>query len=265
MIMTSSSWVRVRRVWWPLRRAAECGARALLLEKNRRPGVKILMSGGTRCNITNASGLRRLDVVSGPIDPAYDPAAVTRHPGHPAGVRRQRAFLGPACAASTSSERSRMFEEAGVATKVEANGKIFPVSDKAAHVLDALVQRLERSGASFAARPRCLRSIESKSSRSRLDSRCDSRTRSSGAACDRRRRRLFVPRVRDDRRRLRDRAQFGHTIVDPRPALVPLRVAADWVAGCKGLSVPDAVASVDCRDDGARSAVARRCCSRISG
>ena len=39
-------------------RAAECGARVLLAEKNRRPGVKILISGGTRCNITNARGLR---------------------------------------------------------------------------------------------------------------------------------------------------------------------------------------------------------------
>ena len=38
--------------------------------------------------------------------------------------------------------------------------------------------------------------------------------------------------------------RFGHTIVDPRPALVPLRVAADWVPSLKGLSLPDVVASV---------------------
>src|SRR3954451_18837044 len=54
-------------------RAAERGRRVVLLEKNRRPGVKILMSGGTRCNITNARGLRDLSVVTGPIDPAYAP------------------------------------------------------------------------------------------------------------------------------------------------------------------------------------------------
>src|SRR5436309_3042571 len=54
-------------------RAAEGGARVLLVEKGRRPGVKILMSGGTRCNLTNARGLRSLRGVSGPIDPAYDP------------------------------------------------------------------------------------------------------------------------------------------------------------------------------------------------
>ena len=36
-------------------RAAERGRRALLLEKNSKVGVKILMSGGTRCNITQAT------------------------------------------------------------------------------------------------------------------------------------------------------------------------------------------------------------------
>ena len=38
--------------------------------------------------------------------------------------------------------------------------------------------------------------------------------------------------------------QFGHTIIEPKPALVPLRVDADWVAGLRGVSVPDAVVSV---------------------
>ena len=39
------------------------------------------------------------------------------------------------------------FEAEGVATKVEDTGKIFPVSNKAADVLDALLRRLQRSGA----------------------------------------------------------------------------------------------------------------------
>jgi predicted flavoprotein YhiN len=39
-------------------RAAELGRRTLLLEKNRKPGVKILMSGGTRCNLTHATDNR---------------------------------------------------------------------------------------------------------------------------------------------------------------------------------------------------------------
>src|SRR3954463_8300371 len=39
-------------------RAAERGRRVLLLEKNRKSGVKILMSGGTRCNLTQATDAR---------------------------------------------------------------------------------------------------------------------------------------------------------------------------------------------------------------
>ena len=46
--------------------AAECGRRILVLEKNRKPGVKILMSGGTRCNITHATDNRGIVEAYGP-------------------------------------------------------------------------------------------------------------------------------------------------------------------------------------------------------
>ncbi|HJT36138.1 MAG TPA: NAD(P)/FAD-dependent oxidoreductase [Pirellulales bacterium] len=39
-------------------RVAERGRRTLLLEKKRRPGIKIFMSGGTRCNLTHACDRR---------------------------------------------------------------------------------------------------------------------------------------------------------------------------------------------------------------
>jgi predicted Rossmann fold flavoprotein len=106
-------------------RAAECGRRVLVLEKNRRPGVKILMSGGTRCNITHATDNRG-------IVQAYGP------PGR---------FLHSPLAAFSVQDTIDLFESEGVATKVEETGKIFPVSNKAVDVLDALVRRLERSGA----------------------------------------------------------------------------------------------------------------------
>src|SRR3982074_2665515 len=47
-------------------RAAERARRTLLLEKNRKPGVKILMSGGTRCNITHATDDRGIVEAYGP-------------------------------------------------------------------------------------------------------------------------------------------------------------------------------------------------------
>src|SRR2546430_9436577 len=109
-------------------RAAERGRRTLLLEKNRKPGVKILMSGGTRCNITHATSNRGIVEAFGP-------------PGR---------FLHSALAALSVEATVALFEAEGVATKIEETGKIFPVSNRARDVLDALLRRLDRSGAILA-------------------------------------------------------------------------------------------------------------------
>src|SRR5215475_13207307 len=109
-------------------RAAELGRRVLLLEKNRRPGVKILMSGGTRCNITHATDNRGIVEAFGP-------------PGK---------FLHSPLAALSVQQTIDLFEAEGVAIKVEETGKVFPVSNKATDVLDALLRRLHRSGATLA-------------------------------------------------------------------------------------------------------------------
>src|SRR6516225_3587365 len=109
-------------------RAAECGRRVLLLEKNRKAGVKILMSGGTRCNITHATDNRGIVEAFGP-------------PGR---------FLHSSLAALSVAQTVELFEAEGVPTKVEETGKIFPVSNKATDVLAALLRRLQRSGAELA-------------------------------------------------------------------------------------------------------------------
>src|SRR3954467_9741968 len=100
-------------------RAGELGRRVVLLEKNRKPGVKILMSGGTRCNITHATDNRG-------IVEAYGT------PGR---------FLHSALAALSVEDTVALFEAEGVTTKVEETGKIFPVSNKATDVLAALMGR----------------------------------------------------------------------------------------------------------------------------
>src|SRR5713226_2133324 len=107
--------------------AAERSRRTLLLEKNRKPGVKILMSGGTRCNITHATDNRG-------IVEAYGA------PGR---------FLHSALAAFSVQDTIDFFEGEGVGTKVEETGKVFPVSNKATDVLNALLARLQRSGATL--------------------------------------------------------------------------------------------------------------------
>src|SRR6478672_6124913 len=108
--------------------AAGRGRRVLLLEKNRKPGVKILMSGGTRCNITH-------DCDAAGIIAAFGSAGSFLH--------SPLAALGP-------HELVDLFNAEGVPTKVEPGGKIFPRSDRAIDVLNALLARLDRSGADLA-------------------------------------------------------------------------------------------------------------------
>ncbi len=92
----------------------------LLLEKNARPGVKILMSGGTRCNLTHATDRRGIVEAFGSQGP----------------------FLHSALARLSPDDVVDLVEAEGVATKVEPGGKIFPVSNRADDVLTALVAQL---------------------------------------------------------------------------------------------------------------------------
>ncbi len=225
-------------------RAAECGTRVVLLEKNRRAGVKILISGGTRCNITNARGLRRLDAVTGPIDPAFDPGLCR-------GAREiQRAFgpggsfLGPSLRRLDVDTTVRLFEVSGVRTRIEANGKIFPASDRAVDVLAALVGRLQRSGAEF--RPLCaatgvelLDAADGPGFAVRIPDGVLTARRVVLTAGG-----LSYPGCGTTGDGYAIARTLGHTIVEPRPALVPIRVGADWVADLRGIALPDASASI---------------------
>ncbi len=221
-------------------RAAETGKTVALIEKNRRPGVKILISGGTRCNLTNARGLRNLSVISGPIDPAYDPREALGARSIQQAFGENGKFLAPALKAFSVESTVEFFEGEGVATYVEGNGKVFPVSNRASDVLDALLGRLEQTSTQVFTR--CpvsgIEPVEGGFEVHLPDGPIHARrvvvavggqsypgsgTTGDGFGWARR---------------------FGHTIVEPRPALVPLRVDADWVPGLKGLTIPDLVASI---------------------
>ena len=194
-------------------RAAELGRRVLLLEKNRRPGVKILMSGGTRCNVTHATDERGIVAAYGP-------------PGR---------FLHSALAALGVQETIDLFEAEGVAVKVEETGKVFPVSNKARDVLDALLRRLHRSGATLALEEP-LRDLQARPPGFALTT--------PGRVVAARRVILTTggqsyPGSGTTGDGYAIAARLGHTIVPPRPALVPVTVDAPWVAGMRGVTLPD--------------------------
>ena len=194
--------------------AAERGRRTLVLEKSRKPGVKILMSGGTRCNLTHATDNRG-------IVEAYGP------PGR---------FLHSALAALGVEATIDFFESEGVATKVEDTGKVFPVSDRAADVLGALLRRLQRSGATLALDEPLLDLCRSEVGFTLLTPK---RTLHAGRVVLTTGGQSY-PGSGTTGDGYRFAAQFGHTIVPPRPALVPITTSVPWVAELRGLTLPDA-------------------------
>ncbi|HTN73840.1 MAG TPA: NAD(P)/FAD-dependent oxidoreductase [Pirellulaceae bacterium] len=199
-------------------RAAECGKRTLLLEKNTKAGVKILMSGGTRCNLTQNTDSRGIIAAYGD----------------------QGRFLHSALALLSPQQLVKLFNDEGVATKIEDTNKIFPASDKALDVLQALLRRLHRSGAELALG-------EPLSAFEKIEN-------GFALTTDKR-------RIETDKLILTTGGQsypgcgtigegfawarsLGHRIVPPRPALVPLTTQADWVHGLSGLTMPDVGVSI---------------------
>jgi len=200
-------------------RAAERGRRTLLLEKNRRAGAKILMSGGTRCNLTHAT----------------DPRGIVREFGP------QGRFLHSALSLLGPQEVVEMFEAEGVATKVEQQtGKVFPESDKALDVLGALLQRLDRSGCVLA-REEPLERLERSGGGFRLTTprqtvTADKVILTPGGQS--------YPGCGTTGDGYGWAAALGHKVIPPRPALVPLRTDAAWVHVLSGITIPDVLVKV---------------------
>jgi predicted Rossmann fold flavoprotein len=193
--------------------AAERGRHTLLLEKNRQAGVKILMSGGTRCNITHATDNRGIVEAFGP-------------PGR---------FLHSALAALSVQETIELIEAEGVPTKVEETGKVFPVSNKAADVLAALLRRFRRSGATLALQEpvQDLRQHDggfAMTTSHRMVTASSVVLTSGGQS---------YPGSGTTGDGYGFAARLRHTIITPRAALVPVTVAAPWVADLRGVTIPD--------------------------
>ena len=194
-------------------RAAERGRRTLLLEKNRKPGVKILMSGGTRCNLTHATDRRGIVEAFGVQGP----------------------FLHSALAALGPDELVAMFEAEGVATKIEETGKVFPVSNRAIDVLHALVRMLAASGAELALDEPAT-AIERDADGYRVTTprrtiRAERLVATVGGQS--------YPGCGTTGDGYAWAKSLGHKIAPPRPALVPLTSNERWVAELKGVTVPD--------------------------
>ena len=100
------------------------GAEVTLIERNEKIGRKLYISGKGRCNVTNAADFREFteNIVNNPK------------------------FLFGALKAFSNADTEEFFTSRGVPLKTERGGRIFPVSDRASDIVDALYFELKRRG-----------------------------------------------------------------------------------------------------------------------
>jgi predicted Rossmann fold flavoprotein len=191
--------------------AARRGRRTLILEKNRKPGVKILMSGGTRCNLTQATDTDGIIETFG----------------------AQGRFLKHAVWEFSPEQVVRYFALAGVPTKVESTGKIFPVRDRALDVQQAMWRQTLDAGATPLL-GQSVTSVEREASgwlvrTSDADFRSQSLIVTTGGCS--------YPGCGTTGDAYQWMEGLGHRIVTPHPALVPLIHETEWLRQLSGVTL----------------------------
>lgn len=194
-------------------RAAENGAAVTLLEKMKRPGRKMMITGKGRCNITNAA----------------DVPEIIRN------IHGNGVFLNSSMRAFDNQDVMEFFRQQGVPVKVERGNRVFPVSDKAQDVVDAMVHRLheldvrielEMPVADILLQEGRVAGVRTKSG---AHYKADAVILAVGGAS--------YPGTGSTGDGYEMAKKLGHTVVPLRPSLVPLETEEEWVKDVQGLSL----------------------------
>lgn len=202
-------------------RAAENGARVLLLEKNNQLGIKLLITGKGRCNITNAEPeLKKFISQYG----------------------KNGKFLYTALNKFSPQETIKFFNNLDVATKTERGQRVFPVSDHAVAVLAALIKYLKKNQVEIKLNAEVEKIVVNKHKIEKIilaggqeliakkyliatGGKSYSSTGSTGTGFE------WLKKM-------------GHHIVEPRPALVPIVLQEAWINELEGLSLKNVAISL---------------------
>lgn len=208
----------------------------VVFEKGPRPGRKLLASGSGRCNLTHDGELAGfLGHYGGGEKPAGLPAEDgTRSPGSAGRFLRKALY-------DFDNEALRLWmAKRGLATEVDDNGKVFPVSGKASDVLAVFLREAEATGVVIQA-----------------STGVDTLTRAdhgfklvSGSACWLAGSVIMAagghsyPALGSTGDSWRLAAGLGHCIVDPGPALAPVYIKSFPYTPCAGISLPGSTLAI---------------------
>lgn len=199
--------------------AAQRGYRVTVVERNPRMARKVMITGKGRCNVTNDCSVQD---------------CVANTPGN-------GRFLYSAFSAFTPQDTMAFFEEQGVRLKTERGNRVYPVSDKAVDIVDALVSFARAKGCRFKT---------GRVSRLRLeDGVCCGVELETGetlaayavivctGGCS-------YPGTGSTGDGYQFAEQAGHTVITPRPSLVALNIVENWCTELQGLSLKNCALTV---------------------
>jgi len=199
--------------------AGSRGLEVLLVEKNDILGKKLLLTGKGRCNFTNDTDLQ----------------------GVIKNIPRNGKFLYSAFNKFSNRDLIRFFNNLGVKTKVERGGRVFPESDRAEDILKALESYLRINNVEIV-RGEVKKVLKENNkvlgvilSDGRFIS-SDSVIIATGG--------LSYPKTGSTGDGYRFARELGHTIVPPKPSLVPLEIEEPWVPKLQGLTLKNVYIAV---------------------
>ena len=197
--------------------AAERGLDVILLEPNKKLGRKLRITGKGRCNVTNDCEIK------------------TVLESIPNGGK----FLYSALSAFPPRKVMEKFKALGVPLKTERGGRVFPVSDNANDVADALAGAARRAGVRVAGE-RCRRILTENGAVSGVETdsgtiRCAAAELCTGG--------MSYPLTGSTGDGYRFARELGHTIAPPMASLVPLESDDDWCAEMQGFALKNVTLS----------------------
>ena len=195
-------------------RAGEVGAKVLLIEKNDRLGKKLSITGGRRCNITNAEFDDQLFLDNFP---------------------KAKQHLQTPLSQFNVESTFDFFENRNLPIMVEDGKRAFPESESAEDVCDLLIEYVEESGNVEVKLDTALESLvitDGKLVGVKTSSGTFQASRVILATGG-----LAAPDTGSTGEGLSMLASIGHTVSEPNPSLVPLKSSAKWVHALSGLTI----------------------------